>query len=95
MQAYTKRALSVLLFIVLMALLWQLYQLYLHNKELRESFSALNNRVETFNEENLVLQADLEYFSEPENLEKEIRSRFNYKKPGENLIIIVPPKNDN
>ena len=26
------------------------------------------------------------------NLVKELRSRFNYKKPGEKLIIVVPPK---
>ena len=92
MQVYTKKILTIVLLVVLVALFWQLYQLYLQNKELRENFSALEDRVNGFNEENFRLQADLEYFSEPENLEKEIRSRFNYKKPGEKLIILVPPK---
>ena len=44
--------------------------------------------------ENAGLQADLIYFSESENLEKELRSRLNYKKSGEKLIIVVPPKSE-
>ena len=49
-------------------------------------------KTDFFKKENFELQADLEYYARPENLEKELRSRFNYKKPGEKLIIIVPPK---
>ncbi len=35
-------------------------------------------------------QTDVQYLANPVNLEKELRSRFNYKKPGETMIIIVP-----
>lgn len=34
--------------------------------------------------------SDLNYLLNPINLEKELRARFNYKLPDENLIIIVP-----
>lgn len=34
--------------------------------------------------------SDLNYFLNPVNLGKELRARFNYKLPDENLIIIVP-----
>lgn len=37
------------------------------------------------------LQSDYEFLQNPDNLEKELRARFNYKVPGEKLIIIVPP----
>ena len=37
-----------------------------------------------------VLQSDYEFLQNPANLEKELRARFNYKLPGEKLIIIVP-----
>jgi cell division protein FtsB len=84
----------IALLVVLIALLWQLYQLYLQNKELNESFSVIDNKFESLWEENSLLRADLEYFANPENLEKELRGRFNYKKPGEKLIIIVPPKEE-
>lgn len=36
------------------------------------------------------LQEENQYLSNPVNLEKEIRERFNYKKPGETMVIIVP-----
>jgi cell division protein FtsB len=36
------------------------------------------------------LQEEDQYLSNPTNLEKEIRERFNYKKPGETMVIIVP-----
>ncbi len=36
------------------------------------------------------LQEESQYLSNPINLEKEIRERFNYKKPGETMVIIVP-----
>ncbi len=36
------------------------------------------------------LQNEAQYLSNPANLEKELRARFNYKKPGEQMIIIVP-----
>jgi len=86
-----KRTLTIILLVVLTALLWQLYQLYHQNQELRDAFSLVEVRVAQFKEENLKFQADLEYFSHPENLEKELRSRFNYKNPGEKLIILVQP----
>lgn len=36
------------------------------------------------------LQEEVQYLSNPENLEKELRERYNYKKPGETMVIIVP-----
>ena len=36
------------------------------------------------------IQKDIEYYSNPSNLEKLLREKFNYKKPGEGMIIVVP-----
>jgi len=36
------------------------------------------------------LQDEIQYLSNPENLEKELRARYNYKKPGETMVIIIP-----
>ena len=38
------------------------------------------------------LTADYNFYLNPANLEKELRARFNYRLPGEKLIIIVPPR---
>ena len=35
------------------------------------------------------LQEENQYLSNPDNLEKELRARFNYKKPGETMVNIV------
>lgn len=89
-----KRVLTILLLLVVVALSWQLYQLYRQSRELSVVLGDVTNKAEEFKEENLSFQADLEYFSNPENLEKELRGRFNYKKPGEKLIILVPPRSE-
>ena len=39
------------------------------------------------------LGEDIEYYSDPHNLEKELRARFNYRSPEEKLIIVVPEDN--
>ena len=88
-----KKFIAAILSLILVVLFYQFYQLYSHHGELKSALTGLNNKLSFFKEENFKLQADLEYFQEPENLEKELRSRFNYKNPEEKLIIIVPPKN--
>ncbi|TSC59636.1 MAG: hypothetical protein LiPW15_656 [Parcubacteria group bacterium LiPW_15] len=39
------------------------------------------------------LEADLNYVSIPENLEKELRARFHYQSPDEKVMILVPREN--
>ncbi len=36
------------------------------------------------------VKADLEYYLNPRNLEKELRARFNYRSLGEKMLIIIP-----
>lgn len=38
------------------------------------------------------LREKISYYSNPRNLEKELRARFNYRFPNEKLIIVVPKK---
>jgi len=40
------------------------------------------------------LDEKIEYFSEPRNLEKELRARFNYRLPFEKLIIVIPENDE-
>ncbi len=89
-----KRILTVILLLAVIALLWQLLQLYMQNSALKNNLGIIEEKSNSLIAENGKFQADLEYFASPENLEKELRSKFNYKKPGEKIIIVVPPKND-
>jgi cell division protein FtsB len=69
-------------------------QMYTSSREqalLQEQVRALQERVEKARGEQEKLQRELEYFSQPDNIEKELRARFNYNRQGEKVIIIVPP----
>ena len=66
----------------------QLYNLYTGNSELSRRLETANIEAQKLTLEHEKLQADLSYFSESENLAKELKARFDYKKPGEKLIKI-------
>jgi cell division protein FtsB len=38
------------------------------------------------------LESQVRLIEHPDNLETELRTRFNYKKPGEQVIVVVPPE---
>ncbi len=80
----------IILSIILSAILVQSYFFIKERNRLKTDSDNLNSRLQALSKENADLQSDIEYFSRPENLEKELKSRFNYKKPGEKMMIIVP-----
>lgn len=61
-----------------------------------QSVSAARTELEakrgTLEERHRDLETETRYVQHPDNLETELRSRFNYKKPGENVIVVVPPE---
>lgn len=71
---------------------YQGYKLYLQKISLEKKLTKINSQLDKISEENKNLVADLEYFKRPENLAKELKSRFNYVNPGEKLLIIVPKR---
>ena len=85
-----KLAILMILALVLIAISAQVYLILEERNKLRVDISALNNKLESLAKENVNLRGEIEYLSHPENLEKELRSKFNYKLPGEKTLIIVP-----
>ena len=80
----------IILIIILTLILIELYFLIKERNQLKADLDNLNSRLQALTKENAELQSEIEYFSHPENLEKELRSKFNYKKPDEKMMIIVP-----
>ena len=66
----------------------QLYRIYVNNDQLAKKLEAVNMEVKKLEKEGEELQTDIGYYAEPENLAKELKSKFDYKKPGEKLIKI-------
>ena len=73
-----------------MLVITELYFLIKERNQLRADLDNLNRRLQALLKENVDIQSEIEYFSHPENLEKELKAKFNYKKPNEKMMIIVP-----
>ncbi|MCR4328673.1 MAG: hypothetical protein NUV53_04145 [Patescibacteria group bacterium] len=67
------------------------YQFFQEGNVLQRDFLKQREMVERTTRETVSLQSNLDYFAKPENLEKEIRARFNYRDADEKMYIIVPP----
>jgi len=86
-----KNIIGILLIAVIIFLSWQFFNLYIKNISLEKSSNELITEISSITAENRDLSSDIDYFSNPENQEKELRSKTNYKDPGEKMIIIIPP----
>ena len=87
-----KKIFLALALFVLLAIGMQLFGLNARRNEAAAKLSSVAGELLAVEEENIKLQADILYYANPDNLEKELRARFNYKSPGEELIIVVPKR---
>ncbi len=71
-----------------------LYGIKEEKKQFGFKLAELTATVEILREQNNFLEKEVEYFSYPENLIKELKSKFNYREEGEKIIIIVPGNNN-
>ncbi len=79
-----------ILIIFIAALAVNVVILFKSKREMQIELDKMRTKIEELTKENNGLQAQVDYFSRPENLEKEFRARFNYKSPGEEMMIVVP-----
>jgi hypothetical protein len=71
-------------------LVWGIYGLTVDRKAMQKEVDELGVKVKNLEEENKSLADSIDYFKNPENLIKEMKSQFNYHEVGEKLIITVP-----
>lgn len=87
-----KKLLFGIVIVVTLTLTYVSGQLIFAYRGLSQETGSLQDRLNSLKTDSNSLKADLDYFKIPENLEKELRSRFNFKNPGEKLIIGVLQK---
>jgi cell division protein FtsB len=76
---------------LIIALLWvQMFLIVKEGYALRSEQTVLQEEIKALDTENSGIERDIEYSSQQRNLEKILRERFNYKRPGETMIIVVP-----
>ena len=81
---------GVLLFILLIFIGTRVYGFVVQERQLSANLADIESRLTKAQADEDNLQQEAQYLANPLNLEKELRARFNYKKPGETMIIIVP-----
>jgi cell division protein FtsB len=76
---------------VVLLLVWaEMISLFRESGTLSRQNSALSTRLSSLQQENEQIERDIQYYQNPANLEKVLREKFNYKEPGEHMIIVVP-----
>lgn len=75
---------------ILVLVAWQVLGFFMQERQLSAALADVQARLTKAQADEANLQAEVKYLANPLNLEKELRARFNYKLPGETMIIIVP-----
>lgn len=75
---------------MLILLIFQTFSLLSQKKDVAEKYEELQSALAQTKDDQERLKTEINYLSNPSNLEKELRQRFNLKKPGEKMIIVVP-----
>lgn len=73
---------------------YQVYKINLEAVDANSKLAELKSGKDAVEADNNNLKSQIEYFTDPRNLEKELRTRFNVRFPGEKLIIVVPKQVD-
>jgi len=89
------RFLRILAIIAIIGFLgWGLFNLEKQSRGLEAKIKNLQTDATAFEKENQIIKDNIEYYSHPENLIKELKSLFNYRQPGEKMLIIIPNENN-
>lgn len=75
---------------VLVIIAYQAVKLGLALHGLDKQYYSLKQQNSSLAANNSELQQEIQFYSDPHNLEKELRSKLNFILPGEKEIIIVP-----
>ena len=80
----------IFLSILLVLLIFQTFSLLSQKKDVAKKYEELKSDLAQTKTDQERLKTEINYLANPSNLEKELRLRFNLKKPGEKMIIVVP-----
>ena len=82
--------LGIILTALLLFLGSQLWYFYGKGAKLENDLREREAELSAARQEYETLRADYDYYKNTANIEKELRGRFNYKEPGETVMVIVP-----
>jgi cell division protein FtsB len=90
---FSSANLLLVLTIILIFLICSLARQTIKYFTIKKEINNLEKDIEKMEKKNLEMSASLEYLNSEFYKEKEARLKFGLQKPGEKVIILVPPKN--
>ena len=85
------KKLKIFIFLIFLAFLsFILFKNFREVLYLKKKLDISKEKLAELKKEKERLEEEIEYLSHPHNLEKEIRRRFNLKKPGEKVAVVLP-----
>ena len=85
-----KKAIYIAFIIFFGVIAYQVYKIDIDRRGLVRETAVVTDELDFVEDDSGKLREQIEYFSHPRNLEKELRARFNYRLPFEKLIIVIP-----
>jgi uncharacterized protein YpmS len=85
----------VLLFLGIVAFCSWIFILVRELKIVEEKNNQVSQKINELTKKKEALSEDIRFYSNPLNLQKLLREKFNYKLPYEKMIIVVPNQNSN
>lgn len=79
----------VFLFIIFLLLLRAVWGVYMKNMESKQNLTALEDDIALLETRNNTLKNDIQYLQTERGKEEEIRNKYNVKREGEEVIILV------
>jgi cell division protein FtsB len=86
---YTKIGICAVLFIFLVFVVVQTVKFSGREREARAEYDEVKEEFDRTQADHQTLREELSYYSNQDNLAKELRARFNYTLPGEKILILV------
>jgi cell division protein FtsB len=80
-----------LIFLQIILVIYLGFLIYKEKKEnyvFKRDYRNYLNKIKKLEEENKILEKRIKYLSNPENLKKELKDKFNLVEPGEKVIIL-------
>ena len=79
----------VLVGILLVTVWTQVFSFISQTHRAEKTLGELREKLEQAKADREKFAAEVDYYAHSENLKKELKGRFNYKEPGEHMIILV------
>lgn len=80
----------VLLSVIVLIIGAEVFITLKESRKLGADQEKLQAKAEALINDNNQIEKEIRYYSFSESIEKFLREKFNYKKPGEKMIIVVP-----